>query len=114
MTKGDISSNTGFLDAPTCWQISIPVQTGNSGGPLFDEGGNVIGVIVSRLNFSKDGNGNSVPTQNVNYAVKSAYLLPMLNELNVKLPSTKNRWFFKGFESVVQDVEKSVVMILVY
>lgn len=114
MTKGDISSNTGFLDAPTCWQISIPVQTGNSGGPLLDEGGNVVGVIVSKLSFGKDGNGNPVPIQNVNYAVKSAYLLPMLAELDVKLPSAKNRWFFKGFESVVQDVEKSVVMILVY
>lgn len=114
MTKGDISSLTGLQDAPTCWQISVPIQTGNSGGPLIDEDGNVIGVIVSRLNSGQDASGNSVPTQNVNYAVKSAYLLPMLSGLDVKILSNKKKWFLKTFESVVEDAERSVVMILVY
>ena len=114
MTKGDISSITGLQDSPTCWQISVPIQTGNSGGPLIDEDGNVIGVIVSRLNSGQDASGNSVPTQNVNYAVKSAYLLPMLSGLDVKILSNKKKWFLKTFESVVEDAERSVVMILVY
>lgn len=86
MTKGDISSTSGALDTPTCWQISVPVQTGNSGGPLLDESGNVVGVVVSRLNFAKDAKGNQIPTQNVNYAVKSAYLIPLVQELGVKPP----------------------------
>ena len=114
MTKGDISSNTGVQDTPTCWQISVPIQTGNSGGPLLDEDGNVIGVIVSRLNFSKDVNGNSVPTQNVNYAVKSAYILPMCEELNIKTLPAQRRMGLSSFESVVEKTEQSVVMILAY
>lgn len=114
MTKGDISSLTGLQDSPTCWQISVPIQTGNSGGPLIDDDGNVIGVIVSRLNSCQDGSGNTVATQNVNYAVKSAYLLPMLSGLDIKTLSNKKKWFFRTFESVVQDAERSVVMILVY
>jgi len=79
-TKGDIASLSGIKDDPTRFQISVPVQPGNSGGPLFDSSGNVIGVIVSRLNdmtaFSVSG---SIP-QNVNFAVKSFYLLAMMDE----------------------------------
>ena len=43
MTKGEISNSLGHMDDPRNWQISVPVQPGNSGGPLFDEDGNVIG-----------------------------------------------------------------------
>ncbi len=114
MTKGDISSTSGALDTPTCWQISVPVQTGNSGGPLLDESGNVVGVVVSRLNFAKDAKGNQIPTQNVNYAVKSAYLMPLVQELGVKPPSPRSKSPFSTFESVVEESEDSVVMVLAY
>jgi TPR repeat protein len=114
MTKGDISSTSGALDTPTCWQISVPVQTGNSGGPLLDQSGNVVGVVVSRLNFAKDAKGNQIPTQNVNYAVKSAYLLPLVQELGVKTPSARGKTPFSVFESVVEDSGESVVMVLAY
>ena len=114
MTKGEISSNSGILDSPTCWQISAPIQTGNSGGPTFDLNGNVVGVVVSRLNYIKEGKGKVNLTQNVNYAVKSAYLVPMLKELNIPIKAARGANPLKSFESVVEDVEKSVVMILVY
>ncbi|MDO8541742.1 MAG: tetratricopeptide repeat-containing serine protease family protein, partial [Opitutaceae bacterium] len=49
LTRGEISSINGFGDDPRGWQISVPVQPGNSGGPLLDEHGNLIGVIVAKL-----------------------------------------------------------------
>ena len=62
VTRGEISSMNGAGDDPRKWQISVPVQPGNSGGPLLDENGNVIGVVVSTLLRET--------VQNVNYATK--------------------------------------------
>ena len=60
------------------------------------------------------GEISSIPTQNVNYALKSAYLLPLISEQHIKTPSKRKGWFPKSFESIVQDAQDSVVMILVY
>jgi len=53
MTKGEISSLSGLQDDPRHWQISVPVQPGNSGGPLFDVAGNVVGVVLAKLDAIK-------------------------------------------------------------
>jgi S1-C subfamily serine protease len=44
--------------------MTVPVQHGNSGGPIFDKNGNIIGVVVAKLNKEYEG-------ENVNYAIKS-------------------------------------------
>ena len=113
-TKGEISSVSGIRDEPTQWQISVPVQSGNSGSPLFDESGNVVGIVVSKLNALETAKTTGDLVQNVNYAVKNAYLIPMLEKISDKLPSAKQRGMFKKFESVVEDSKKSVVLILAY
>jgi S1-C subfamily serine protease len=47
--EGSLSSLTGFYNDTTMYQISIPVNPGNSGGPLLDEQGNVIGVVRGKI-----------------------------------------------------------------
>jgi len=113
-TRGEISSVSGIRDEPTQWQISVPVQSGNSGSPLFDESGNVVGIVVSKLNALETAKTTGDLVQNVNYAVKNAYLVPMLEKFSDKLPSEKKRGIFKKFESVVEDSKKAVVLILAY
>jgi len=113
-TKGEISSISGIRDEPTQWQISVPVQSGNSGSPLFDESGNMVGIVVSKLNALETAKTTGDLVQNVNYAVKNAYLIPMLEKFTDKLPSPKQRGLFKKFESVVEDSKKTVVLILAY
>jgi S1-C subfamily serine protease len=48
-TKGTINSLTGFQDDLRLYQLSVPVQPGNSGGALLDENGNILGVILAML-----------------------------------------------------------------
>ena len=50
LTKGEISALSGMQDDPREYQITVAVQPGNSGGPLVNEVGDVVGVVCSRLN----------------------------------------------------------------
>lgn len=83
LTTGDVSALSGIRDNPLHLQISAPVQPGNSGGPLLDRNGHVIGVVVSKLNALKVARitGGDVP-QNVNFAVKGTEAIAFLREHN--------------------------------
>lgn len=112
LTKGEISSLKGYQDDPREWQISVPVQPGNSGGPLFDEEGNVIGVVQSKLNAVKMANATGDVPENVGYAIKSDYILPLLEPYSASLaPPQKTSG---ALVDLVPKVEQSVVLILVY
>ncbi|MBV8915339.1 MAG: trypsin-like peptidase domain-containing protein [Acetobacteraceae bacterium] len=80
LTTGNISALAGIRDNPTDFQISAAVQPGNSGGPLFDSRGNVIGVVVSKLNASRVAQITGDIPQNVNFAVKGTEALAFLRE----------------------------------
>lgn len=77
VTDGIISSKSGIADDVRYYQISVPVQPGNSGGPLFNKDGNIIGITSARLNSKAVGTS----IENVNYAVKISYLLNLYNML---------------------------------
>jgi hypothetical protein len=113
LTKGEISSQGGFQDDPRQWQISVPIQPGNSGGPLCDENGNLIGIVLATLDPLKMAKLAGEIPQNVNYAVKSSYILPLLDDVQ-NLPPPLVSANGTKFEDVVGNVQKSVVLILVY
>ncbi len=75
--EGSLSSATGFEGDTTAYQISIPLNPGNSGGPLLDDKGNLIGVI----------SGKQAGQEGASFAIKSAYLLQMITELPSQGPS---------------------------
>jgi S1-C subfamily serine protease len=111
-TKGDISSASGFRDDPRHWQISVPVQPGNSGGPLFDEGGSVIGIVVSGLGLEAARETGNLP-QNVNYALKSAYFRAILEEHGVDVLAAPPKVSARVEDTVAQ-AQKAVIMVLSY
>lgn len=71
-TDGKISSKSGIQGDVRVYQISVPIQPGNSGGPLFDMNGNVIGITSSGLNR------DYFKSENVNYAIKASYLKTLM------------------------------------
>ena len=93
----------------------MPVQPGNSGGPLFDEAGNLIGVVLSKLDAIMVAKITGDLPQNVSYAIKSSYALPLLEAYGANLSSESGVWSsFNKLESVVEKVQGAVVLILVY
>ena len=82
VTDGIISAKSGFQGDITTYQISAPIQPGNSGGPLFDSKGNFIGINSSGVR--KD------VVENVGYTIKSSYLLNLLDALPYTLELPRN------------------------
>ena len=90
------------------------MQPGNSGGPLLDESGNVVGVVVSKLGLKAARATGDIP-QNVNYAVKSTYALALLEPyLGANEPEPNDGTKKLSFEDMVAKAQPSVVLILVY
>ncbi|MBQ7818068.1 MAG: trypsin-like peptidase domain-containing protein [Bacteroidales bacterium] len=79
VTDGIISSKTGERGDVTVYQISAPIQPGNSGGPLFNKFGYVVGIT----------NAGMPNLDNVGYAIKSSYLNSLIESCpeKIKLPS---------------------------
>ena len=99
-TKGIISSRSGFRGEKSDYQIDAAIQSGNSGGPVADETGRVVGVCVATL---RDG-------QNVNYAIK----WPIVESFLPKGVALHKRMWNKGgcFADSVAKVIDSCVIVL--
>jgi serine protease Do len=115
LAMGEIASLSGAGDDARYVQISVPVQPGNSGGALVDERGNVVGVVAAKLSARAALAASGALPENVNYAVKSSFLLSFLEsvpEVSAKLkePEMKDR----KFEDVVKSAERAAVLVLVY
>ena len=76
-TDGKISAKSGYKGDISNYQISVPIQPGNSGGPLFDENGSLLGITTSGI--------NKTIADNANYAIKIKYLNLLIEEIEGKI-----------------------------
>lgn len=86
-TLGNVTALAGMGDDSRYFQISAPVQSGNSGGPLLDSSGNVVGVVSAKLNALKVALHDGDLPQNVNFAVKAAILATFLSSNSLTIQS---------------------------
>jgi S1-C subfamily serine protease len=79
VTTGIISSLAGLHNDTRFLQISAPVQPGNSGGPLHDNNGNVVGVVTAKLNALRFAKATGNIPENINFAIKTGALRDFLD-----------------------------------
>ena len=111
-SSGEISAVKGIRNDPTSYQITVPINPGNSGGPLLTDKGEVVGVTTAALNsgyFLK--RGGSVP-QNVNFAVKSAYIMPLIQSEGLSKSVQANNLYKLSRQDKVKKIKESVFLIV--
>ncbi len=79
VTTGVVSSLSGILNDTRFLQISAAVQPGNSGGPLLDTGGQIVGVVAAKLNALKFVKATGNIPENINFAIKTGALRDFLD-----------------------------------
>lgn len=102
LTNGIISATTGFKGDESMYQITSALQPGNSGGPLFDNDGNVIGIVCAK----------HADAENANYAIKVSYLYSLINSsgLGISL-SDNNKVKGKSLSKKVRQVKPFVYLL---
>lgn len=79
VTTGIVSSLSGMRNDSRFLQISAPVQPGNSGGPLFDTTGQIIGVVTGKLDNLRIAVATGNIPENINFAIKTGALRDFLD-----------------------------------
>lgn len=103
-TDGKISSLSGVEREDSLMQITVPIQPGNSGGPLVTSDGYVVGLITSTTAVKYFYAITETLPQNINWAVKSDYILPLLREGDLECSETK-------IANPVQIVSKAICLV---
>ena len=103
LTTGVISSKSGFQGNKSQYQISAPIQPGNSGGPLFDDKGDLIGIVSAK----------HLGAENVGYAIKLNYLRNLLDSSMEPIPlNSKNTISSLSLPNKIKAISSCVLMVL--
>lgn len=102
LTTGVISSRSGFQGDVSAYQISAPIQPGNSGGPLFDSNGDIIGIV----------NAKHGQADNAGYAIKSPYMrLFIQNSLNPSIIPSNRKMIDMSLPNKVKTAKTFIFII---
>ena len=102
LTNGIISSRSGFDGDVTNYQISVPIQPGNSGGPMFNEDGELVGIICAKHEGA----------ENAGYAIKTSYLKNLIESVaSSNIVPTNNTLKGKALKDQVKSIRNNVFLI---
>ena len=102
LTNGIVSSRSGYEGDVTLYQISAPIQPGNSGGPMFDMKGRLVGVVCAR----------HTGAENASYAIKTSYLKNLIESVSsAAILPTSTVPMSKELKDQVKKVKDFVYMI---
>mgnify|MGYP001182905415 FL=1 len=101
VTGGMVSAVKGMGDDSAQFQMDAAVQPGNSGGPIYDENGNIVGVVIAQLNKLKVAKTIGSLPENVNFGIKASTVKQFLNTSG--LPSS---WSKRSKRMTTKDIAK--------
>jgi S1-C subfamily serine protease len=109
-TTGEVSGLSGYKDDQREFQISAPIQGGNSGGPLLNSEGDVIGIVTSGLSGEFMKKTGQVP-QNIGFALKYYYVKALIDSAGIKLPTSSQNKISK-IEDAINNAQDSVYLVI--
>ena len=111
VTSGIVSATRGLGDDSGRFQLDAAVQPGNSGGPIYDSGGNIVGVVVSQLNKMNMAKAIGSLPENVNFGIKASTVRQFLTSSG--LPSKKSeRTEEKSTEQLAEIAQNQALMVM--
>lgn len=110
VSTGIVSATAGLRDDSRYLQVSAPVQPGNSGGPLLDHSGLLVGVIVAKLNAAAVFEITGDIPQNVNFAIAPTPLRGFLESAGVQY-QTAARGPARPVEEIAASAKPSTVLL---
>jgi S1-C subfamily serine protease len=113
LSNGVISGLQGLRDDPCSYQTTVPIQPGNSGGPIFNLNGEVVGIVASMVGIRDEASGAISQLPNISCAIKIECLKELFPHLPAhgtdiySLPSDPG-----DLESIAQRVQNSVLIVV--
>jgi hypothetical protein len=111
VTTGSVSALAGPRNNAAMLQITAPIQAGNSGGPVLDQSGRVVGVVVSKLNALRVAAVTGDVPQNVNFAVNGMIARAFLEANGVLLGSGLTTLAATGAVDVAEEATSYTVLV---
>ena len=111
VTSGIVSATRGAGDDAGQFQLDAAVQPGNSGGPIYDSSGNIVGVIISQLDKLKVAKAIGALPENVNFGIKASTVRQFL--ISSGVPSKKSeRTEEKSTEQLAEIAKNQALMVM--
>jgi S1-C subfamily serine protease len=113
LSIGVISGESGLDDDPGSFQTTVPIQPGNSGGPLLNMKGEVVGVVKSMLGVRDTANGSLYVLQTTSCALK----IKSVQDLVYQLPQKEGRANLANassddLETLAGRIKNSVLLVI--
>jgi hypothetical protein len=113
LSIGVISGESGLRDDPESIQTTVPIQPGNSGGPLLNMKGEVVGVVKSMLGIRDTADGNLYVLQTTSCALKAKCVRELLNQLPPKEDRVSLLPVFPSdLETLADRIKDSVLLVI--
>ena len=113
-TQGSVTGENGIQDRVTWFQMDASIQPGNSGGPVANGNGEVVGVAVATVDAIIIVKEREYLPQNVNYAVKAAYAIAFLNSTECAGKFLQARGVANDMTEAIEQLRQSTALVLVY